>query len=373
MSLPEPDFIDRDGQAVTQALIAGWEQMTGKTLYPAQVERLLIDLIAYRETLARIGIQEAAKLNLVNFSRAPMLDYLGELVGVSRLPAQSARTVLRFSLEHPAATSVVIPKGTRVAAGGTDSRSSVAEFATDTGVTIPAGAISVEVNATAAGAGPSANGILPGWIRDLIDVPANGLSVTNLGTSYGGLAAEDDERLRMRIKLAPERFAVAGPALAYRWHVLSVSQTLVDVGITSPAPGRVNVYPLTASGLPDAALLDAVRAVLNQDKVRPLTDWVTVLPPSRVPFAVSARVRAFGAVSEAAVVAGVRTSLEGFAAELRSTLGRDLVPSQWIERAQKVPGVYRVELDAPGFRELQPHEWPDAESVTVTFEGNADG
>lgn len=373
MSLPEPDFIDRDGQAVTQALIAGWEQMTGKTLYPAQVERLLIDLIAYRETLVRIGIQEAAKLNLVNFSRAPLLDYLGELVGVSRLPARSARTVLRFSVAQPAVAAVVIPKGTRVAAGGVDSKSGVAEFATDTGVTIPAGAMAAEVNATATVAGPSANGILPGGIRDLIDVPANGLSVTNLGTSHGGLAAEDDERLRMRIKLAPERFAVAGPALAYRWHVLSVSQTLVDVGITSPAPGRVNVYPLTASGLPDAALLDTVRAVLAQDKVRPLTDWVTVLPPTRVPFTVSARVRAFGAVSDAAVVAGVRASLEGFAAELRSTLGRDLVPSQWIERAQKVPGVYRVELDAPGYRELQPHEWPDAETITVTFEGHADG
>ena len=61
MSLPEPSFIDRDPQAITAEIVAQYEQLTGKTLYPAQVERLLIDVIAYRETLVRIGIQEAAK------------------------------------------------------------------------------------------------------------------------------------------------------------------------------------------------------------------------------------------------------------------------------------------------------------------------
>ncbi|XLM22137.1 baseplate protein, partial [Chromobacterium piscinae] len=90
MTLPEPDFIPRDPAAITAEIIAQYEQISGKTLYPAQVERLLIDVIAYRETLVRIGIQEAAKQNLVAYARAPMLDYLGQLVGVTRLPAQPA-------------------------------------------------------------------------------------------------------------------------------------------------------------------------------------------------------------------------------------------------------------------------------------------
>lgn len=85
MSLPEPSFIDRDPVAITSELKASWETTTGKTLYPGQVESLLIDLISYRETLLRIGIQEAAKQNLVAYASAPMLDYLGELVGVYRV------------------------------------------------------------------------------------------------------------------------------------------------------------------------------------------------------------------------------------------------------------------------------------------------
>lgn len=85
MSLPEPSFIDRDPVVITAELKSHWESATGKTLYPGQVEALLIDLLAYRESLVRIGIQEAAKQNLVAFARAPMLDYLGELVGVYRI------------------------------------------------------------------------------------------------------------------------------------------------------------------------------------------------------------------------------------------------------------------------------------------------
>ena len=69
MSLPEPSFIDRDPQAITTEIVAQYELLTGKTLYPAQVERLLIDVIDYRETLVRIGIQEAAKQNLVAYAR----------------------------------------------------------------------------------------------------------------------------------------------------------------------------------------------------------------------------------------------------------------------------------------------------------------
>mgnify|MGYP000411452045 FL=1 len=109
MSLPEPSFIDRDPQAITAEIVAQYEQLTGKTLYPAQVERLLIDVIAYRETLVRIGIQEAAKQNLVAYARAPMLDYLGELVGVTRLPAQSARTTVRLTFVDPLASALPTP------------------------------------------------------------------------------------------------------------------------------------------------------------------------------------------------------------------------------------------------------------------------
>ena len=99
MSLPEPSFIDRDPQAITAEIVAQYEQLTGKTLYPAQVERLLIDVIAYRETLVRIGIQEAAKQNLVAYARAPMLDYLTRIPGREWLAAWPG--LMAYLQRHP--------------------------------------------------------------------------------------------------------------------------------------------------------------------------------------------------------------------------------------------------------------------------------
>jgi hypothetical protein len=96
MAIAEPNFIDRDPAQITSEMIAQYEDASGKKLYPAQAERLLIDLFAYRENLVRIAIQEAAKQNLVAYSRAPMLDYLGELVGSPFACAASKNDVAVF-------------------------------------------------------------------------------------------------------------------------------------------------------------------------------------------------------------------------------------------------------------------------------------
>ncbi len=104
------DVLPNDPQAITAEIVAAYEAATGKTLYPAQVERLLIDLIAYRETLLRAAINDAARQNLVRFARAPMLDYLGELVGVRRLPGEDDERLRARILEAPESFSVAGPR-----------------------------------------------------------------------------------------------------------------------------------------------------------------------------------------------------------------------------------------------------------------------
>ncbi len=49
--LEKPQFIETDVQTVLDECIAEYERLTGRPLYPAQSERLLINLIAYREHL----------------------------------------------------------------------------------------------------------------------------------------------------------------------------------------------------------------------------------------------------------------------------------------------------------------------------------
>jgi len=98
MALPTPDFITRDATTIINEMIADYELKTGRTLEPAQVETLLINSFAYRELLIRNQIQDASLQNLVDYARFPMLDNLGVLVGVTRLPAALAQTTLLLTL-----------------------------------------------------------------------------------------------------------------------------------------------------------------------------------------------------------------------------------------------------------------------------------
>ena len=76
--LPEPNFIERNPDTITNEWIKLYEEKSGKTLQPAQIERLMIDVAAYRETVLRIDIQETAKQNLLSYANLVNLEHIGE-------------------------------------------------------------------------------------------------------------------------------------------------------------------------------------------------------------------------------------------------------------------------------------------------------
>ena len=92
---------------ITAELTAKYELLAGKTLYPAQADRVFVDVIAYREMLLRTAINEAAKQNLVAFATGVMLDYLGDFFGVVRLDGETdeqLRTRIRLAPENYSTT-----------------------------------------------------------------------------------------------------------------------------------------------------------------------------------------------------------------------------------------------------------------------------
>lgn len=269
-----PKIVDDDPAAIAAGLKAAYEAATGRTVYPAQAEQLLIDICAYRESLCRAAINEAARQNLVAFARAPMLDYLGELVGVVRLPD------------------------------------------------------------------------------------------------------EDDDRLRERIRLAPEHFSVAGPRHAYRYHAMSAGPDVLDVAVRSPEPGVVVLHPLAdvagTSALPDEALMRRVHYAASAEDVRPLCDTVRVEPPIDQPYAVAARIVVLNDYDPAAVRAAAQEAVTAFCATRARRLGLDVTRSALIA-ALHVAGVKRVLLDAPTANiAVEDHAWVHATSITVTVEGIED-
>jgi phage-related baseplate assembly protein len=358
-----PSFLETRPDALTADMIAAFEASTGKTLYPAQVERLLVDICIYREALVRQAIQSAAEQNLVDFATGDRLEAIARMLGISgRLAATHATCPWQITLPGALGVDTVFHLGWQaVSQDG-------ATWETTASVTIPAGQLTASVGARAAIAGAAQNGIPSGASFSPLATTA---AVVSTAASSGGAEAETDDQLRARALLAPFGFSVAGSSGAYAFHAMGANPAITDVAVANLGAGVVGVYPLTAMGLPSQAILDAVSAALSADTVRPLCDSVTVAAPTRVPFTLEANLTIFSTAESAMVQTAALASANAYIADRRAGLGRDLVASQAI-KALSVEGVYKVELVSWADRILAASEWADGLAV-LHMVGSANG
>ena len=228
------------------AFKARFEQVSGRTLYPAQTEMFLIEVAAYVLSVLHEAAQTATLQNTAVFAEGVHLDNRGANVSTFRLLAQPARTVLRFALAAARPSDVAVPKGTRVAAG------TAIVFATDADLVIPAGATAGTVAATAQTPGARWNGLGIGVLTDMLDPVAFVSEARNIAAVSGGTNDEDEERFRLRVVNALFTIAKTGPRNGYREHVKAVDPDILDVAVIRPEPGRVDIHPLMPDGAPSA-------------------------------------------------------------------------------------------------------------------------
>ncbi len=372
-ALPPPEFVKIDPAAIEAELVARYEQKTGKTLYPAQIERLFIDQVAYAKTLALMAIQQAGERLLVRFSGGPILDYLGELVDTPRLLAQPARCTQVFRLPAPAPQAVLISAGTRVT-----SQDGRIAYVTEETVTLAAGTAGVRTTVACETPGTGGNGWAIGQIAVLDQSPVTGMTTSNETVPAGGIDDEEDAPYIERIILAPESFSTAGPEGAYIYHARAAHQSIIDVAVrggdADPAvpDGEVWIYPLTNAGLPSPELLSLVQANVSGRKKRPLTDKVLTKLSPEVGYAIRGSLTLYQDADEGSALALAEKAAADYAADRRAGLGRDIVPEQII-KALQVAGVYRLQLTEPVFRDVASHEWANCTAIELTVTGVAHG
>ena len=364
--LPDVSFAESDASAVEAAVLTVYEGLTGLTLQPGDPVRLFLESLAYTVSVQNQLLDLAGNQNLLAYARGAHLDHLGALMGEARIAAQSARVMLRFELTEPLAFAVPIPVGSRAS-----TKDGNILFATAIEAEIPAGQTGVEVPAHCTSPGASGTGLVPGQITQLVDPLPHVAGVSNVTISSEGSDIEDDERLRERIRLAPESYTVAGSTGAYEARVLGVSADILAVAVDSPEPGVVDVrFVLTDGELPDAAMIALVNDSLSAETVRPLTDKVLVGAPDVVEYTVTGRWYALRA--DAALLSGVaravERAVETYRIWQRSQPGRDINPSRLIALVQQA-GAKRVELDAPLFTPLTATQVARETAVSLVFGG----
>ncbi|MBE8432638.1 baseplate J/gp47 family protein, partial [Leptospira interrogans serovar Pomona] len=149
--------------------------------------------------------------------------------------------------------------------------------------------------------------------------------------------------IRKRIQLAPESFSNAGSYGAYRFHTLSVSQSIIDVAVLGPdeglADGCVELYPLPLNGLPGPELLAQIEREVSKEKKRPLTDKVSAKRSPRVAYQISARLTLFPTADQETTPASARAALNTWTRSRHTRLPLALLPNP-ISKVLLAHGVY---------------------------------
>lgn len=363
---PDITFAESDVETLANGIIQGYEELIDRKLYPADPARVLLQYVAQILSQERALINNCAKQNLPRYAKGKYLDSLCEIFqGVERLQPTSAQCKVEFMLSEPRNVIQIIPRGTRVTMNGTLTFSLNEDLTISPGETSAVGEVICDVPGTVG------NGLLPGQISVCVDIYPYYKSVRNITTSEGGADVETDKALRERIRQSPESYSTAGPIGAYVYHAKSASALISDVKATSPSAGEVDVRILCNGGkLPDKEMLDIVLAALNDDRIRPLTDHVTVHPPVIKSFDVDITfyVSRDSGLNLTVAEEMVKSAVEEYIRWQTEKMGRDINPSTLIQKIMQT-GVKRVEVTSPTFEVLSDIETAQVNEISITNGG----
>jgi phage-related baseplate assembly protein len=179
-------------------------------------------------------------------------------------------------------------------------------------------------------------------VQRLLVTPADDTTIPPTPAVY-----ESDDSLRNRTQLSFEGFSTAGPVGAYISHALGADARVADVSVQSPTPGQVLVTVLSnvGNGAPTQDIIDAVKAALNDQDVRPLTDEVIVQGAAIVNYSVQAVLTLFNGPDASVVLSVALAALSAYQAANKK-LGRSITLAG-IYAALMQQGVENVALSSP--------------------------
>lgn len=350
------EFIQTDATTLVNTLIAAYEKLTGITVQPASPERLFIAWVTDIIVQTRVAINYAANQNIPSRAVGENLDALAELFYTRQRPrAKAASCTVSFSISEPQMSAVLIPAGTRI----TDAANTLI-WETVSDAYIAAGEALVDVTARCQEAGTAGNGYVAGQLNTVVDVFPYYVTCSNITATDGGTNAATDEEFFELLKASEDAYSTAGPMGAYEYWAKSVSTEIADVKAICPIKdgkiqaGHVAIFALMDDGtIATDTIKELILTACNDDKVRPLTDLVSVEDPSVVPYDITLTYYIPRDTTTAAseIQTKVEAAVDSYVAWQCARLGRDINPSKLVSTLMAT-GIKRVDVSAPVFRRL---------------------
>ena len=343
--LPAPQLIEElDYESILSQMRTKMREIcpewTGYELESDPANKIL-EVAAYREMLLRQRVNEAARGVMIAFATGSDLDHLAAFYPEERLPGAAATFEAFIKLSAILDVEVTIPAGFALIAKNGEIEARLVDTET-IGAGYPS---TIAVFEIIKPLGVESNGLRLRW--DAITPLPFVVEIEQVGASKGGSNTENDADFRRRIPLALERYSTAGPRGAYEYWALSTDERVKDVCVTSPVPGKVEVYLLSkeGDGTADVTMIARVTTALNDETVRPLTDFVAVYSAKIVPYEVKMNVVLYPGVAGQEPYLEAKKQVEAKARNLCG-IGVDITRSALIAAAH-VEGVKEVVLISP--------------------------
>ena len=270
-------------------------------------------------------------------AQGTFLDRHGTMRGLERLKAVRSGGVLRFSVAAAPAMDIAIPAGT-VCMTAEEVR-----VRTTADAVLREGTLYADAPAEAVEAGTGGN-VVPGAVRFLTACPLAVTAVTNPGAFTGGADEEDDETFRARILESYQRLPNGANTAWYETTAMRYPGVTAAKAVgRAEGPGTVNVYVTGEKGLPDAELLEGLRAELQEKREIAVT--VKVLAPTAETVDVAVKVAPKEGADKEAVLESARRAIAGlFGGRL---LGKAVRLAELGDRLYHVEGVENYRFTSP--------------------------
>ena len=234
----------RTVEAIYEALRAACEERCGCVIGDSCDMAVRLYAAAAQIQALEVQAEWVARQSFPQTAEGEMLDRHAEMRGITRLGAERAEGVLRFSVSQAATTDLAIPAGSVCL-----TRSGEAFETTEEGV-LKAGELSVDIPARAVEAGAAGN-VATGRIALMSPYPTGIQRCTNPAAFAGGRDSEDDGSLRARVLESFRRLPNGANAAFYEAAALGHSgvaaakaerrEIAVEVKVLAPAAATVNV------------------------------------------------------------------------------------------------------------------------------------
>ncbi len=270
MNTKELHYITYDPNEIWSEMITAYVDAGGDILYPGDEKEILLRGMQAIVTQVFAGVDNALRMMTLRYAVDDYLDVIGEQRNCPRITAQAAKAMVQITFKATG-QSKTLKAGTAMTADGMVFYALTADVVQTGNVQV----VNTLVACTMAGS--SGNGLLAGTQMQFTTINTAVVSIVVTQDASGGNDKEENDTYRERIRTFGLSSVTTGPASQYESVAMSVSSEILDAKAINLGAGNVGVYLILQNGEGSNAIIEAVKAALSPDDVRPLNDNVSVL------------------------------------------------------------------------------------------------